>query len=143
MLEVKPKSDVLLEVVQSLQKRRKALKYKVDSLACERVVERSDDGDLEKLEVRFKNKNGPLSTTLTFHIWEDRWAWIDARAGGKMGWKWEWSGEGRMSGRDIGKQVLTHLEKSLSVMWDEDADISQALESLWVKILAKGPVANF
>lgn len=138
--DIDAKTSEIQSVVDSLNKRRKSIKNRVHSLAFERVIERDENGELEKLEVALRTRKATNSPSFRLHVWSDRWVWVDARLGGKSGWEWEWQCEGRCHGDNIGKSLVSSIEKSISIVAITDTDnIAGGLDKVWASLLAQGP----
>ena len=128
----------IVEVEEWLRKRGKPIRHRKSDISVERVLERTDGVEWEKLEIEcpFYGK----TTRLRLHIWNDRWIWIDARRSSKAGWSWEFTAEGRLSGNHSARDLVALFEASLSAgHWDERAPAE--LGKLWTPVLATGPKA--
>ena len=132
-LSAPPKSAFLAEVVSALAKRRKAIRHKVRNIAVEKLVERSNGYEGEKIEVELS----VAGQTFRLQIWEDRWAFVDARRPDKRaGWAWEFTRQGRLVGAVDARAVVELLERSIEAATLQS---SAALESVWTPLLATGP----
>lgn len=129
-------NEFLNSVLFSLKKRQKAIKYKVSSITCEKIVEIDEGERFEKLEIDVQL----LTSRCSFRIfaWDDRWVWIDARRGSKNGWKWEWSDEGRLLGSFTGRDVVDALEFTQATFFEMDSSRIGRFSEIWDAMLAKG-----
>ena len=126
-------SEFLQSIAKGLKKRSKALKHKSWEFKCERVLEQGQRDKQEKLEFDIRCFGENRDTFIRLFVWDDRWAWIDARESAKKEQLFEWDYEGRLLG-DVGPQrVVTALEETLERRQPED------LDSVWRELLANGP----
>lgn len=126
------------EVREALRKRGKAIKHQNPKVSIERVVERTDGAEWEKLEIECPYYG--KTTRLTLHVWQDRWILVDARRSSKAGWVWEFRTEGRLLGGQSARALVGLFEASLGAgHWDTEAPAK--LERIWSNILATGPKA--
>ena len=132
-LAVPLKNIFLADVGSALAKRRKAIRHKVRNIAVEKLVERSDGYEGEKIEVELT----VAGQSFRLHIWEDRWTFIDARRPEKgTGWAWEFTRQGRLVGGVDARALVELLEQSIEAATLQS---SAALEGLWAPLLATGP----
>ncbi|MCG8593929.1 MAG: hypothetical protein MI785_06070 [Kiloniellales bacterium] len=131
-------SAPLSDLVKSLKKRSKALKHKTETLSCERVLVEEGSVRVEKFELVMSSYR---RVALRFFLWEDGWAWVDARQPSKKGWVWVWTYEGKLLGRYGGKEVEEALEMTLDSVCETPAETLKALTQIWKPLLAQGPVA--
>ncbi len=128
-------NEFLANVLASMKKRQRAIKYKTKAMTCDKVIETHDDVRKEKLEASFRR----TESNLRAFIWEDRWVWIDFRSPSKRGWRWEWSFEGRLLPAHDGRMLVDALEKTLDAApRDDESDVS-AFGEIWRILLAQGP----
>jgi len=139
--EVFPESPFLSELAEGLKKRRKSLSHGGGSITCERVQDRSEGVEREKLEVVFKRRPNIRSVSVRLFVWSDRWAWIDAREPTKNGWKWEWAAQGRLLGPDVGVRLAMAFQSTVTLSKAANSSIADELTQLWSPLLAKGPEA--
>lgn len=135
-----PGSAFLADLLESLRRRRKAIRRHVRDFAVEKVLEREDGEELEKLEVEC-GLPGRERTTVRLFVWEDRWVWVDARSmvDRKQGWAWEFSAEGRAAGGADGRRLVEALEASIAAASPVEDDNAAILRGLWKPLLAAGP----
>jgi hypothetical protein len=131
-LSTAPNSPFLAEVLASLAKRRKAIRHKARSITVEKVRERANAEEREKLEISAEVG----AARLRLFVWDDRWVFIDARAPTKRsGWAWEFSYEGRMVG-DEARALIGAFEQSIEATTTQPAE---TLAGVWKPLLASGP----
>ena len=129
----------------SLRKRRKAIRHKVTKLECERLIEKNDCGDLEKIEINIIVSKTPGKLPLTIHIWEDRWIWIDVRLWNIQTWEWGWTMQGRFLPILSGKDFINAIEKTIETTFEMTQSEIDEFTLIWRRMLASGPkeVTNF
>jgi len=128
----------IAEVQEALRKRGKPIKYRKSDISIERVIERTNGEEWEKLEIECPFHR--TTTRLSVHLWHDRWVRIDARRSSKAGWVWHFTAEGRLLGSHSARDFVALFEESLSAgHWDEQAPAR--LENVWKPALATGPKA--
>lgn len=128
-----PKSQFLADALAALSKRRKAIRNKVRKLSVEKVLERTDGDEWEKLEVTCDDG---LGQRLRLFLWEDRWIFIDARASAKKGWAWEFTEQGRLVGGLDARALVEALEASLEASFQRS---SASMKQIWTPLLTTGP----
>ena len=132
-------SSFIAEVQEAFRKRGKAIRHRLRDLAIERVIERNDGDEQEKLEIACPLGHGK-AIGLKLDVWDDRWVRIDVRRASKAGWVWEFTAEGRLPGSDAARKLVLLFEGSLSAgHGDERAAVE--LEKIWDSALATGPRA--
>ena len=132
-------NEFIKDVVESLRKRHKALKHRVNAIACERIIERDDHADHEKIEITFRAHVAGRRCGLRVFVWDDRWLWVDCRLAGKRGWLWEWTREGRLRGPASGRAIMESLERTLDLAHTMNAAETARFDDVWIPILARGP----
>jgi hypothetical protein len=138
-LRKRPRSAFLANVLLSLRKRRKAVSHQVRTIEVEKVLERTDGTELEKLEIECITLH-PRPTKVRVFVWEDRWVWVDARSRvGSKGWAWEFTTQGRAAGGVDGRGLVQALEASISAASPVEPDNAGALGAVWEPVLAAGP----
>jgi hypothetical protein len=129
---------LIAQVQEALRKRGKPIRYRKSDISIERVIERTDGEEREKLEIECPFYG--TTTRLRVHLWEDRWVWLDARRSSKAGWVWHFTMQGRLAGGRSARDVVALFEESLATgHWDEKAPT--CLEKVWKPALATGPKA--
>ena len=134
-----PKNPFLLNFIESLRKRNKALKYKASSITCERVLVREEGEETEKLELLFEAAHTTAKLPLSVHVWEDRWVWVSIRLLAKQGVVWAWRYEGRLLGNFGGREIIAAIEKTIDKSFDMKSDNVKSFEPIWRQMLAQGP----
>jgi hypothetical protein len=133
-------TEFLSEVGSSVRRRQKAIKHKAFGLNCERLWETTDGTKREKLELTLLGPTSSRSAQLRFFAWSDRWIWVDAREGSKLGWKWEWTIQGRILGHVTGRDLMDAVESSYAASpFLSDRDFLDEIESIWRPLLAARP----
>lgn len=128
----------IAEVQEVLRKRGKPIRYRKSDISIERVIERTDGEEREKLEIECPFHG--MTTQLKVHLWYDRWIRIYAGRSSKAGWVWQYTTEGRLLGDRSARDFVRLFENSLAAgNWDEQAPAR--LETLWKPVLATGPKA--
>jgi len=141
LLTKAPQSEFLAEVLAALKKRRRAIKYTLRNLTAEKIVERGESEDREKLEIECEFRS-PQHTALRLFLWGDRWIWVDARSLKKGdGWTWQFNREGRAVGGLTGRRIIEALEASIAASSPVNSDNAKLLQDVWQPILALGPRA--
>jgi len=126
----------IAQVQEMLRKRGKPIRHRKTDISIERVIERVNGDEWEKLEIECPFYG--TTTRLRVHIWDDRWIHIDARRSSKAGWVWQFTTKGRLLGSHSARDLVALFEESLSAgHWDEQAP--GKLTALWDPVLAKGP----
>lgn len=135
-----PRNEFLADVLLSLGRRRKAIRHNVQSIAVEKVLERTDGEEVEKLEIECIPLH-PNHTRVRVSVWEDRWVWVDARSmiGSTKGWNWEFTAQGRATGGVDARRLIQAIEASISAASPVEADNAGALKVVWTPLLAAGP----
>ncbi len=131
-------SKFLSEIVTALRKKSKSLKHSVSTYSCERIRERTEGVESEKLEMSFELWDTP-PIWIAFNCRDDRWMWLDIRQSANSGWKFEWQHEGR-----IGVTEPTAVANLLlrSVQFPYGENITPALRFLdeqWKSVAITGP----
>lgn len=134
---VQPSSALLVSVLAALRRRHKALKDRVRELRVERIVDHSEDSQVEKLEIECVASG---RTKMRLFVWEDRWVWADFRRISKRdGWLWAFTVEGRIFGVDPARQLLEALENSIGEAFEMTTGELDRFERIWAPLLAQGP----
>jgi hypothetical protein len=139
MIFPQPYAPFLIDVVDALRKRSKALKFRVKSLICDRVIERKGDDEVEKIELTITPHQDRAKTQIRLHFWEDRWIWIDIRRSEKIGWQWRWGNDGRLTGEFEGRDIVVAIEKTIDQTNSITAETVSELDEIWRALLARGP----
>jgi hypothetical protein len=133
-------TEFLSEVGDSVRRRQKAMKHRAFGLSCERLWETTDGTKREKLELTLLGPPSSRSAQLRFFVWSDRWIFVDAREGSKLGWKWEWTIEGKILGGVTGRDLIKAVESSYAASpFFSDLDFLDEIKSIWKSLLAARP----
>ena len=128
----------LNEVLASLGRRRKAIRHKA-RFTVEKVVERTDGDEREKLEITCALYFA-RDTSVRLFAWQDRWLWVDARSFQKSeGWIWQFTARGRAIGGLDGRSLVAALEASIAASSQVNEENAALLQSIWQRVLAVGP----
>lgn len=129
----------ILDVLDSLKRRGKALKHRNATPMIERFVELRDGEAEERVEITFRARK---RQTLALTIWCDRWMSIRASESiSQAGWKFQYTHSGRFLGAEGGRDLIAAAESSLSAMYDLDDASIGSLDIIWRPLLANGPLA--
>jgi hypothetical protein len=105
------------------------------------VFEEAGGVQTERIDLTLKQTRSSQGFVLRAKVWADRWAWIDARKGGRNGWTMEWTFEGRAAGGLTGRTLMTTIEETFdAISITKDADHAM-LNKMWESILLRGPKA--
>ena len=130
---VRADSPFLLDVLEGIRRRRKALRARNASP----IVEIRDGIRVERIEIACRPRT---NQRLTILVWEDRWTWVHACESIKnAGWKFQYTASGRFLGADGGRDLIRALEASLSAMFEMTSENSARLGDIWDRLLANGP----
>jgi len=133
-------SRYLTEITQSFSKVRKSLKYSSHDVKFNKVMDKIDDGQIEKIELSVRSSRSRNNIRVRLYTWEDRWVWIDARKSKKEGWEWEYTIEGRLSGSTSERELMETFKafNRNSTTYNEDS-ITKEANLHWMKLIATGP----
>jgi hypothetical protein len=137
--------EYLSRIVESLRKRRKAISHQTSKLNVQKVIEVSRDAALrskmEKLEIVLQGFASKRDAVLRIFIWQDRWAFVDARLAGtgKRGWNWEWTCEGTLLGSVSGRQIVEALEEAVALASSMNADQVAKFDQVWKHMFYSKP----
>ena len=129
----------ITDVLDGLRRRSRALKHKLHSVECERVFEEAGGNRTERIDLTFRQSRSSKGVVLRAKIWQDRWAWVDARSGGNGGWIFEWTVEGRAAGGVSGQALMRAIEETYDALPISDSADDAALNEKWKVILLRGP----
>jgi len=137
--------EYLSGVVESFRKRRKAISHQTSKLNVQKVIEVSRDvaltSKMEKLEIDLRCFASKPDAVVRIYIWQDRWAFVDARQAGtgKRGWNWEWTCEGTILGSVSGRQIVEALEETIALASSMNADQVAEFDQVWKHMLYSKP----
>ena len=133
-----PTSDkeILKSTLLAFKKRHRALKYQAGEIRCDKIVERHDREDIEKIEIKLSMR---ADTRITLHVWEDRWVLVTSREMAKRRWVWEWRYDGRLLGPHNGRALVEALELTMATTFEMSKERTAELSEIWRPLLARGP----
>ncbi|WP_374396388.1 hypothetical protein [Sphingopyxis sp.] len=127
----------LVDVLDSLARRRKALKNQNAAPTIERFVEIRNHTAEERIEITFGKHN---RQTLALTLWSDRWVSVRAsEAIAKAGWKYRYECSGRFVGEGGGRDLVQAVEATILEMFRMTENDVDRLETIWSAKLAGGP----
>jgi len=131
----------LNEITESFANKRKSLAYDASDLRFNKVYDIVEDKKVEKIEIFIQSSMSRNAIKMRLFVWGDRWAWIDARKANKLGWEWEFSKGGRLSGCSSPRHLMETFKKfySESFLFNSKSIENEAC-IMWREILATGPV---
>lgn len=137
-----PNSSPLAELAGAIRARSRALKHKFSSIEMKSSYDDSFDPPVEAYHIVLRERISFKSTTIRLTYWDDRWVWIDARAGSKKGWIWSFTDQGRLKGGNSGGDLLRFVEQFHQMLPSAAATFDyETASSFWDKLLMKGPRA--
>lgn len=130
-------SVFLQQVVESIGRKRKAIKHALAEFSLEKVREIRDGECYEVVEIRAKRR-GQSPVNISLNVWDDRWTWIDVRQPKKQGWRFEWQCSGRIGNADP-MSISSALIQTFKLPFDMDeTSIASQLDGIWQKIVLQG-----
>lgn len=129
----------IADLIVSVQRRRKAIAYRVRVLRCDKVIERNGDVEQEKLEIELHVRASARVCVVRLFIWEDRWVFVDARVGSKHGWKWEWTRKGKLLGSVNGRSLAEALERTIDFAPSMSTAETHLLDGVWIRMFGAEP----
>ena len=134
---IRVESPFIAEVLDSLKRRSKALKYQHTTPVVERFIERRDEITEERVEVNFRKRP---RQNLTLTLWADRTVHVSAsEVIWQAGWKFQYSRAGRFVGLKGARELVQATEASLSKMFEMTTENVGLLDAIWAPLLATGP----
>ena len=128
------------DLADAIRARSKALKHKFSSVDVESGCDDEFDPPMKTLTVTLRERISVKSTTIRLIFWQDRWVWIDARAGSKKGWDWSFTCQGRLKGGDGGDDLLQFIEQFHQLLPGRNSCLDhEAASNFWEKLLLTGP----
>jgi hypothetical protein len=127
------------DVVRSVKARAKSMKHRGINISIDRVKEVQDgaESDTRRLNVDIGYRVEALPVQLRLAIWDDRWIWLDARRGGKAGWTWHTTLEGRFVSREGAKGLVRQIEATVDASFELEP--SRLIAKIWKAALTLGP----
>jgi len=129
-------NELIKSTLLALKKRHRAINYQVREIRCDKIIERRERKDIEKIEIALSIRG---QTRVTINVWEDRWVLIDGRESAKKGWAWEWRYDGRLLGSHTGRDLIAALELTMDATFQIRKDRTPELTAIWQPLLARGP----
>lgn len=134
-------AEIVDEFSEQFRKRRKALGRRFSEMDAQRIVERIEGVDRDKIEITLRRRaKAPNSLTFRLYIWPDRWVWLDVREGGKQGWAVAFTREGRLSGQGSAALVLELVERTYDALVSNGVVTEASPFSEWDRVLLRGPL---
>ncbi|WP_156407298.1 hypothetical protein [Sphingopyxis sp. Root154] len=128
-----------MDVLDSISRRRKALKNQNAAPTIERFVDIRGHTAEERIEITIRQRN---RQTLALTLWSDRWVSVRAsEAIAKDGWKYRYERSGRFVGTSGGRDLVQAVEASISEMFGMTKNDVDRLDAIWAPKLAGGPQA--
>jgi len=136
---VAPPADFIDDLLDSVARRRKALKHRLREISVERVADRVEDVERRKLEITL-TKLGPYSPVIQIFAWDDRWIWVEVSQVSKLAeFRWAYSNQGRLVGGLGGRQLVEAAEATIAAGYQLTRDQIGRFDDIWKPILAAGP----
>ena len=134
------RSPFLMEFLESLKKRSKALKHKTSSLTCERVLTEHDGRRLERIDVEITpGFSASKSFPCSFKLWEDRWISISLCEWKNETWDWNWQEEGTILPVIDGQGLVSAIEATISSSFEMNSSKISLFSEMWRPYLARSP----
>jgi len=130
------KSHTLNSFLAWVDQRQRSFRRRGVSLAKEW---RLDELNHETVEITFKPLSSLSKARVTFRLWDDRWAQINAREISKTGWRWKWSTEGRIRPHYMNKAIVSRIEDTVDEACHYIDSTTKRLDAIWLDVLASGP----
>lgn len=131
--------DFLSEILESIRKRARPIKYQVNSFSCTKVVEKDNTVVREKLELRLDTKGVQGKVTLRVHLWQDGWLWVDVRLAKSRKLVKEWTHEGRFLRQLGGAALVRSIEATIAVVSSNQQFGVAELTDEWSRVVSRGP----
>ncbi len=133
-------NEFLSSVLYALRKRSKALKNSSSVLRCDRVFVERDDDRYEKLELELRPEHsGAKRCPLNAHALEVPVVAVSLAEWKNNTWDWQWSYGGTLLPIYDGFTFVVALEATLDTSFGMDAHRTDAFDSIWSPLLARGP----
>jgi len=137
----KADTDFAQAVLDAFRKRSKAISRLAARPECTPVKEviNGRESQLGRTDIEIRYQLRGAWVDLRFHVWGDRWVWVDARSSSKSGWVWEFTIEGRFISPGGARDLVARAEETISASYKSTDDIPQAMSAIWATCLATGP----
>jgi len=129
-------NDFLSDILFSIKKRSKSLRYRSSEISVERVFEEVDGERLEKVELEIQPSSGDAK--LLIEVWQDRWVVVSCSERTKVQ-KWDWFYEGKLLPVYNGKAFVGAVEATRSHCFEMNSRKVSLFSRVWQPLLAKGP----
>jgi hypothetical protein len=135
------RADFSVALLEAFRKRSRALSRLPATVECIPVREIVDgqESELGRTDLTIKYRAKGTRVQLRVHAWGDRWIWVDARRGSKVGWVWEYTNEGRFISPSGAPGLVQLIEQTMDCAYLATSDVSRAMAAIWSKCLAVGP----
>lgn len=132
-------SEFLSDILSAFGKRRKALRHKLRAIRIDKIVERSEEGDVERLDVLADVRP---NVRIILSLWSSRRVrvWTGEMVRNK-GWAWQYDLTGRLVGAADDRTLVEAFEQTRSAIFQMTAEQVDRLAVIWVPLLARGPQA--
>lgn len=136
---VRADDPFLTEFLEALRKRSKALKHRNWSISIDRIVERQDGEDSERIALHCEQRP---RQRVSFELNAKREVYLSASESiAKAGWKFTYSDYGRLLPSVSGRTLVALLETTLTEMFEMTERKTYKFGQIWQAVLAKGPQA--
>ena len=130
-------SEFLSDILRAFGKRRKALHHKLRAIRIDKIVERSEEGDVERLDVLADVRP---NVRIILSLWSSRRVrvWTGEMVRNK-GCAWQYDLAGRLVGAADGRTLVEAFEQTRSAIFQMTPEQVDRLAVIWVPLLARGP----
>ena len=133
-------ADFSIAVQNAFFKRAKAISRRGANIEIQAIRELLDaKSERSRTDATITYRVDGAHVQLRVRAWEDRWVWIDIRRRSKVGWVWEYTGEGRFISSKGARGLVEHAEETMAASFLAVEKLPAAIERLWSKCLALGP----
>lgn len=137
MLPTSADAPILLDFLEALRRRRKALAHKNVILTVDRIIEEKANDRVERIDlvIRLRKRQ-----TITMTLRQDRTVRLHAcEAITKAGWRFQYTAEGRLLGTNGGSDLVAAIEETGSRMFGMTNETVGSLGLIWDRLIARGP----
>ena len=137
MLPTNADAPFLLDLLDALRRRRKALGHKGVKLTVDRVIEEKPNYHVERIDLVLRLGK---RQTITMTVRQDRTIWVHAcEAAANAGWRFQYTADGRLLGTYAGRDLVAAIEETASSMFGMTGETVGSLSQIWDRLLARGP----
>jgi hypothetical protein len=129
-------NEFLTDLLFSVKKRSKSLKYNSWAINVERIFEEYDSGRVEKLEIKLKPAD--YNAWLEVEIWEDRWVTVNCWERTKQN-SWDWFYSGKLLGNIECRAFISSIEATNARFFQMTTENLDSFNSIWEPLLANSP----